>query len=137
MAASVRRVAYTSVIVEDKPGEALRLLVRTAAAEVNLLAFHAVPLGIGKTQLVLFSDDLDGLATVAQQEGWTLSAPQYAFLAQGEDRPGALVDSHRQLSDHNINVVCSTGITDGRGGYSHLLYVRNEDVDRVAALLGA
>lgn len=137
MAATIRRVAYSSIIAEDKPGEALRLLVQIAAAGVNLLAFHAVPLGIGKTQLVLFPSDIDDLAAIAQREGWALSPPQHAFLVQGEDRPGALVDCHQLLAEHAINVVCSTGVTDGRGGYSYLLYVRHEDVDRVDALLGA
>ena len=137
MAATVRQVAYCSVVVDDKPGVALRMLVQIAAAGVNLLAFHAVPLGIGKTQFVLFPDDLDDLAAIAQREGWALSPPQHAFLVQGEDRPGALAECHRLLADHDVNVVCSTGVTDGRGGYSYLIYVRHEDVDRVDALLGA
>lgn len=137
MSASIRRVAYCSLIVEDRPGEGLRVLTQMAAAGVNLLAFHAVPLGIGKTQLVLFPDDLDDLAAVAQREGWTLSPPQHAFLVQGEDRPGALADWHQRLAEHAINLVSASGMTDGRGGYACILHVRHEDVERVDELLGA
>jgi hypothetical protein len=134
---SIRRVAYCSLIVDDRPGEAFRVLSQVAAAGVNLLAFNAVPLGLGKTQLVLFPDELDALAALAQQEGWGLSPVQHAFLIQGDDRPGALVDWHRQLAEQAINVVCSNGVTDGRGGFACLLYVRHEDVDGAGALLGA
>ena len=44
-----------------------------------------------------------------------------ALAVEREDRPGALADCHRLLADHEIHVVCSTGVTDGRGGYSYLI----------------
>jgi hypothetical protein len=137
MSASIRRVAYCSVIVDDKPGEAFRVLSQMAAGGVNLLAFHAVPLGVGKTQLVMFPEDIEDLAAVAQRESWALSPPQHAFLVQGEDRPGALADWHQRLAEHAINVVCTSGVADGRGGYACILYVRHEDVEAVDELLGA
>jgi hypothetical protein len=137
VAATIRRIAYCSVVVEDRPGEAFRYLSQMEEGGVNLLAFHAIPLGLDKTQLVMFPDHLDDLAAVAQREAWGLSAPQHAFLIQGDDHLGALVDWHRQLAEHSINVACSSGIADGRGGFAYVIYVRHEDVDRVGALLGA
>ena len=137
MAATIRRVAYCSVVVEDRPGEAFRVLSRMATSGINLLAFHAIPLGMAKTQLVLFPDEMDDLAAVAEKEAWSLAPPQHAFLIQGDDRLGALVDWHRALAEHSINVVSSSGVADGRGGFSYILYVRHEDVDRAGALLGA
>ncbi len=137
MAATIRRVAYCSVIIEDRPGEAFPFLAQMAAGGVNLLAFHAIPLGMNKTQLVMFPADLEDLAAVAEKQGWGLSSPQHAFLMQGDDHLGALVECHRQLYEHGINIASSSGIADGRGGYAYLLYVHREDVDCVGALLGA
>jgi len=136
MAATVRPVAYFYLVVEDRPGEAYRLLAGIASGGVNLLAFNAIPLGMAKTQLVLFPDDVEQLARVAEDQGLALSGPQHAILIQGDDRLGALVDIHRQLFEAGINVGCSSGLTDGRGGFGYLLYMRHDDFDRAAAVLG-
>jgi hypothetical protein len=34
-----------------------------------------------------------------------------------------------------VNVYNSTGVTDGRGGFGYLIYVRPEDIDRAAHVL--
>jgi hypothetical protein len=136
MPATIRRIEYYYVVVEDRPGEAYRLLTGMAEQGINLLAFNAIPLGMNKTQLVLFPEDIDRLARVAEQHGFSLAGPQHAFLIQGDDRLGALVDIHRTLFEARINVVCSSGLTDGRGGFGYLLYVRSEEFERAAGALG-
>jgi hypothetical protein len=136
MAATVRPVEYFYAIVEDRPGEAYRFLNDMASAEVNLLAFNAIPLGMDKTEVVLFPDDVSRLARAAEKLGLSLRGPHRAFLIQGDDELGALVDLHRRLSEARVNVMSSSGVTDGRGGYGYLVYVKNEDFDRASAALG-
>jgi hypothetical protein len=136
MGATIRSVEYFYAVVEDRPGAAYRLLASMASSGVNLLAFNAIPLGMDKTQLVLFPEDAPRLARVAEQEGLSLAGPQYAFLIQGDDHLGALVDIHRQLFDARVNVVCSSGVTDDRGGFGYLLYVRHEEFTHAAQVLG-
>ncbi len=136
MAASVRPVEYFYAIVEDRPGAAYRFLKDMASAEINLLAFNAIPLGMDKTEVVLFPDDVGRLARAAEKLGLSLRGPHRAFLIQGDDELGALVDLHRRLTDAGVNVMSSSGVTDGKGGYGYLVYVKSEDFERASAALG-
>ena len=136
MAARVRPVEYFYAIVEDKPGEAYNFLKQLATAEINLLAFNAIPLGMEKTELVLFPEEASRLARAAEKLGLMLRGPHRAFLIQGDDELGALVDLHRKLADSRVNVLSSSGVTDGRGGYGYIVYVRAEDFEAAARSLG-
>ncbi|HXV75117.1 MAG TPA: hypothetical protein VD788_02280 [Candidatus Polarisedimenticolaceae bacterium] len=136
MGNKVRRVQYFYATVKDEPGAAYRLLTQVASAEVNLLAFRAIPMGPGVTQLVLFPDRVDQLARAAEQNGVVLTGPHDAFLIQGDDRMGALVDWHQRLTDARVNVYASDGVTDGHGHYGYVLYVRPEDYEAAATVLG-
>jgi hypothetical protein len=104
---------------------------------VNLFAFNAIPLGMHKTELVLFPEEEERLARIAEEQGLDLGGPQHAILVQGDDRLGVLADVHRQLFEAGLNVVSSAGLSDGRGGFGYLIYLRHEDVDRAAGVLGA
>jgi hypothetical protein len=136
MSASVKPVEYFYAIVEDRPGEAYRFLKDMASAEINLLAFNAIPLGMDKTEVVIFPEDSAQLARTAEKLGLSLRGPHRAFLIQGDDELGALVDIHRKLSDARVNVMSSSGVTDGKGGYGYLVYVKNEQFDAAASALG-
>jgi len=132
----IRRVEYFHATVKDQPGEAYQLLSHLATAAVNLLAFNAVPVGPEQTQLVIFPESVESLAQAAERTGLIMTGPQRAFLIQGDDKLGALVDLHRKLSDARINVYASSGVTDGVGGYGYVLYVRSEHYEDAAAALG-
>ena len=136
MEANILGVDYYNMTVRDVPGEAYRLLSQLAAAEVNLLAFSAVPIGPEQTQLVLFPENVDALSRAAQRRGLPLTGPQRAFLIQGDDALGAFAGIHRILTDSDINVYASTGVTDGRGGFGYILYVKGADYQRAAEALG-
>ena len=88
MAVTVRRVGYYYVVVQDRPGEAYRLLANMESGGVSLHAFNAIPLGMEKTQLVLFPEDEARLARVAEEQCLSLEGPQRAFLVTGDDRLG-------------------------------------------------
>jgi hypothetical protein len=135
--ATIRLVTYFYTRIEDKPGNAYQLLTRLASEEINLLAFSAVPFGPNHIELTLFPDNSDSLLTTAQQLGLTLGKPQHAFLIQGDDRLGAIADIHQKLFDAHINIYASSGVTDGRGHYGYLIYVKEQDFEAAANALAA
>ena len=136
MASKIRCVNYFHATVRDRPGEAYRLLAELARSRVSLLAFSAVPAGIDTTQLMLFPEDPERLIESAASSGMVLTGPQTALLIQGDDELGALAEVHRKLADASINVYASTGVTDGRGGYGYVLYLRNNEVEAASRALG-
>jgi hypothetical protein len=137
MALKVRRVQYFHVAVKDEPGAAYQILAELAGAEVNLLAFNAVPTGPEYTQLTLFPEHPEKLVTVAARQALSMVGPHHAFLVRGDDRLGALVELHRMLYDANINVYSSSGVSDGAGHYGYVLYVRGQDYESAAHALNA
>jgi hypothetical protein len=137
MAAGVSRVSYFYCSIRDRPGEAYSLLSRLADSGVDLLAFSAIPTGIGQTQLMLFPEDEIALAQLAEDEGLSLDGPHHAILIRGDDRLGELAEIHNKLAERNINVSASSGLTDGRGGYGYIVYTAAQDIDAAAAALGA
>lgn len=137
MCAKVARVQYFHATVEDRPGEAYRLLAELAESAVSLFAFSAVPVGQSRTQLVLFPQQPDRFVRVAERAGISLTGPQHALLVRGEDRLGALADIHQRLYDANINVYASNGLTADCGRFGYILHVRDQDFERAAGVLGA
>ena len=135
MAFRVRRVAYFYVTVNDEPGEAYRLLAQLARLGINLLAFTGVPTGPQRTQLSVFPEDNGRFAAAAKQANLAADGPHPALLVQGDDELGALVDIHLKLSESQINVSASSGVTDGRGGYGYVVYVAPQDFEKAARTL--
>lgn len=136
MPSVIRRVDYFNTTVRDRPGEAYKLLAQLAEMGLNLVAFTAVPVGPSTTQLTLFPEDTTRLEAAAQRAGMSLEGPHPAFLVQGDDELGALAGIHHELFQADVNVYASSGVTDGKGTFGYLLYVRPEDYDRAAAALG-
>lgn len=137
MSLTIRRVDYFYTTVHDKPGEAYRLLSKLAADEVNLMAFGAVPVGPVHTQLTLFPADDDEMMKVAEKMGLGLTGPHRALLIQGDDELGALVDIHGTLYDAGVNVYACNGVTDGRGSFGYVIYIRPEEFEKAARALEA
>jgi hypothetical protein len=73
---------------------------------------------------------------VAKKSGMTLIGPHAAFLVQGSDELGALVEVHRKLYDADVNIFSSYGVTDGKSCYGYVIYVRPDQYDEAAAALG-
>lgn len=136
MSANIQMVNYFYMTVPDKPGAACHVLFQLAAANVNLLAFSAVPIGPENTQLVLFPESVESLARGAEKAGFVLSGPNRALLIQGDDKLGALVEIHEKLSEAGINVYASTGVADGRGGFGYVMYVKGDQFDEATRVLG-
>jgi hypothetical protein len=135
MAYKAHKIYYFSTTVEDKPGEAYKCLTALADSGINLLAFNAVPIGPMHTQLSLFPDDENQMREQARKTGMKLEGPYPALLIQGDDELGALAEVHEKLYQASINIYASTGVTDSKGNYGYLIYVRSEDHDRAAKAL--
>lgn len=135
MAYRIRRVEYYYTTVEDQPGEAYKLLSTLASLGVSLLAFTAIPVGPIRTQLTLFPEESARLENAAGGAGMTLDGPHPALLVQGDDELGALVGVHQRLFQSRVNVYASTAVTDGKGAYGYVLYIRAEDYPRAVAAL--
>ena len=137
MAIDVRRVQYYHVTVTDEPGAAYKILTELAGAEINLLAFNAIPTGPEHTQLTLFPEHPEKLVPVADRLGLVMFGPHTAFFVCGDDRLGALAELHQKLFDASINVYASNGVSDGSGHFGYVLYVRGQDYESAASALGA
>ncbi len=137
MATTVRRVDYFHTSVTDEPGTAYRLLSSLSKLHVNLLAITAVPTGPVKTQLTLFPEDSALLQSVAKKAQLDLDGPYPALLVQGDDEMGTLARIHEELFQAKVNVYAASGVTDGRGGFGYLIWVRPGDYEKAAETLGA
>lgn len=135
MAARIRRVEYFMTTVPDQPGEACRVLSHLAELHVNLVGFSAVPVGPFRTQLTIFAEDTAQFVGAAKRAGITLDGPNHALLVQGDDELGALAGVHQKLYEANVNVAASHGVTDGRGSFGYIVYVRPDEYERAAAAL--
>jgi hypothetical protein len=131
----IRRVDYFYATIEDQPGEAYKLLTGLASLGVNLLALTAVPFGPDRTQVALFPEDRGKLVDSAKRAGLVLDGPHRALLVQGDDELGALARVHAKLGQAQVNVYASSGVTDGRGSYGYIIYVRPDDYEKAVKAL--
>ncbi len=136
MAFHIRRARYFYTTVRDQPGEAYKLLSLLADLGVNLLAFTAVPVGPEHTQLALFPADALKLTSEAKKARLALDGPHGALIVQGDDKLGALADIHVRLYQADVNVYASSGVTDGKGSFGYVIYVRPDEYERAAQALG-
>ena len=135
MAFTIRRVEYYYANVRDELGAAYRLLSQLAELGVDLLAFTAVPSGPALTQFTLVPTDTGKLLAQASVAGLPLDGPYHAFLVQGDDELGALANVHEQLVKAGVDIFASSGVSDGRGAFGYLVYVREDQFERATAAL--
>jgi len=57
-------------------------------------------------------------------------------LVQGGESLSELAEVHQKLYQAGVNVYASSGVTDGRGTYGYVVYVRPEQYERAASALG-
>ncbi|HSG14685.1 MAG TPA: hypothetical protein VLA22_12540 [Gaiellaceae bacterium] len=136
MAHTIRRADYYYASIRDELGAAYRVLAQLAELGVNLLAFTAVPSGPNLAQFALFPEDANKLVAEASAAQLPLDGPYHAFLVQGDDELGALASVHEQLFHAGVDVYASSGVTDGRGAFGYVVYVREDQFDHAAEALG-
>lgn len=135
MAFTLRSVEYFYANVRDELGAAYRVLSALADRGVDLLAFTAVPSGPSLAQFALFPRDPGKLKAEAAAAGLALDGPHHALLVQGDDELGALASVHERLFKAGVDIYASTGVSDGRGSFGYLVYVREDQFERATEAL--
>ena len=133
---TIRPVEYYYANVRDELGAAYGVLAQLAERGVSLLAFTAVPSGPALAQFALFPDDPNRLAAEARAAGLALDGPYHALLVQGDDELGALASVHERLVEARIDIYASSGVTDGRGAFGYVVYVREDQFETARSALG-
>lgn len=136
MAFTIRPVQYFYLNVRDDLGAAYRVLSQLAERGVNLLAFTAVPSGPALAQFALFPEDPNKLVAEGRSAGLPLDGPHHALLVQGDDELGALASVHEQLLEAGVDIYASSGVTDARGSFGYVVYVREDQFERAVGALG-
>ena len=136
MADIVRKVAYFSMEVANKPGEAARVLGALAAADVNLLAFSGFPSG-RKSQLDFVPENVAVFKNAVKAAKIKIRPQKFGFLVQGKDRKGAVAEFLKPLAEKKINVTAVDAVSAGEGRYAAILWVESKDVNKAAKALGA
>jgi hypothetical protein len=136
IAFTIRTVEYYYTNVRDELGAAYRVLAQLAELGVSLLAFTAVPSGPSLAQFTLFPEDTNKLLAEARAAGLALDGPHHALLVQGDAELGALAGVHERLVDAGVDIYASTGVTDGRGSFGYVVYVREDQFDKAVSALG-
>jgi len=136
MADRVRKVAYFSMNVPNRPGEGARILGALADAGVNLLAFTGFPAG-GKAQIDFIPEKATTFSAAARNAKIRVSAKKIGFLIQGKDRKGAVARVLGKLAKSKINVTAIDALSAGKGRYGAILWVKAKDVNKAAKVLGA
>ena len=132
---TVRRVEYHYANVRDELGAAYRVLSLLADRGVDLLAFTAVPAGPQSARFALFPADPSRFVAEARAAQLPLEGPYHALLVQGDDELGAFARVHERLVEHGVDVYAAAGVTDGRGAFGYVVYVREEQFAQAAAAL--
>lgn len=136
MAFTIRPVEYYYANVRDEFGAASRVLSQLAGRGVNLLAFSAVPAGPTLAQFVLFPEDPNKLVAEARAAGLPLDGPHHALLVQGDNELGALASIHEHLVEAGVDIYASSGVTNDRGSFGYVVYVREDQFEKAVSVLG-
>ena len=132
----IRKVAYFSMQVPNRPGVGVEMLRAIAKGKQNLLAFTGFPNG-ATAQVDFVPAKPAEFARGAKKAGVRLGKKKTAFLIQGEDRVGALVRVLEKLAEARINMVAMDAVTAGSGRYGAIFWVKPKDIGRASRLLGA
>jgi len=135
MATKVRKVQYFYATVHGELDDAFATLTHLAAQGVNLLAINTVPVGPEITQFTIFPEEGSRFTEAARAAGLSIEGPHRALLVHGDDEVGAVARVHSRLHRAGVEVYASNAVTDGRGFFGCVLYVRASDADRGATAL--
>ena len=134
MADTIQKVQYFYTGVSDKPCEGAKVFNAPKDAGVALSAMVAFPKG-RRAQIDFVALDAGAFKAAAKSAKIKLVGPKTAFLIQGDDRTGALVDITAKLAGAGINITAVHAIAAGSGRYGAILWVKPRDVKKADRLL--
>lgn len=137
MAYRVRKVNYCKLKVSSRAGQGEKVLSAIKEAGISMQAFSGFPVGGGKAQIDLVSDDMASIRRLAKNEGWRLSDTKKAFLVQGNDEIGAIHKLIKKLADEKINITAADAVAAGAGRYGMIMWVKPKDYRKATRVLNA
>ncbi len=135
MADRVTKTAYWKITTTNRPGQGARVLRALKDDGVNLVAFTAFPRG-RKAQMDFVPANAAAFQKAMRKAGFRLSGRRTVFLIQGRDRVGAVHGVMEKLGKAGINVTAVDAVTDGKGHYGAILWVKPAAVRKAAKVLG-
>jgi hypothetical protein len=87
-------------------------------------------------QFAIFPEDPGKLLAEARGANLALEGPHHALLVQGDDELGALASVHERLVDAGVDIYASAGVTNDRGAFGYVVYVREDQFVRAVDALG-
>jgi len=135
MTDTISVVKMSSIIVPNKAGEGQKVLAALKDAGVNLTAFWGYLLNKKQARLDLVAEDPKLLATAARKLKITVERKGEVFLANGEDRIGALEEPLAKLASAGINIYATVALCAGNGRYGALIHVDPADMRRARKAL--
>ena len=135
MADRITKAFYWKLAIPDRPGEGARVLRALKDHKVNLVAFSGFPRG-RKTQMDFVPANAAAFQKAMKKAGFRVSGKKTAFLIQGGDRVGAIHRIMEKLGKAGINATAVDAVTDGKGHYGAILWVKPAEVRKAAKVLG-
>jgi hypothetical protein len=136
MAMIIRKAAYFSMQVPNRAGQGARMLGALKDAGVNLLAFTGFPHGSG-AQVDFVPYDTAAFVRAARKLGFKLGKRKTVFVAEGDDRPGAMAAICEKLADARINMIAMDAVAVGKGRCGAIFWVKSKDVVKASRALRA
>jgi predicted amino acid-binding ACT domain protein len=130
---TIRKLDYFSMETAHKVGEGARLL---GALRVNLLAFTGFPSG-RRAQVDFIPADTAQFRQAAKKLKLKLGSRKTVFLAQGDDRPGAIAEICEKLAAAGINMIAMDAVAVENDRYGAIFWVEPRSVNKAAKVLGA
>jgi hypothetical protein len=136
MATIIRKTAYFSMPVPNRAAQGARLLDALAEHGVNLLAFTGFPTA-GRAQVDFVPYDVAKFTRAARKLKLKIGKKKTVFLAQGDDKPGAIAKICDKLAAARVNIVAMDAVAAGKGRFGAMFWVKPKLVAKAARLLRA
>lgn len=132
----IKKVDYFKIQVPNRPGVGAKMLGALKKEKINLLGFTGFPRK-GKSQLDLIPENTKAFLSAAKRLKLIVRAKKTGFLAQGQDRVGAIASIMDKLSNAKINVTAIDAICAGKGRYGAIFWVKEPNIAKASKVLKA
>ncbi len=136
MAMTIRKATYFSLQVPNRTGQGALMLGALKDAGVNLLAFTGFPHGRG-AQVDFVPYYTGAFLRAARKLGFKVGKGKTVFVAEGDDRPGAMAAICEKLANAGINMIAMDAVAVGKKRCGAIFWVASKSVGKASRALGA